>query len=129
MLAIFKEVSDYGQTKKAVCNALCPIGSGLARIHAFGTGDAQSMLERVCADLQGRSDRLSRRSYVPSRCPCSSSGLRPRLHPVKAVGDAIPRTTHLESCHKGTIVRTAIVIDSGEPATAASAINVVIASA
>src|SRR5258708_38719258 len=122
MLAIFKEILDYGQTKKAVCNARCPSGTDFVRIVPCGAGAAR-MCECVLAEVYERCEGLSRRSDVPSRCPCSSSGLRPRLHPVRAVGGAIPGTTHLESCHKSTIVRTAIVIDSGEPATAASAIN------
>ena len=51
MLTIFKEVLDYGKTKKAVCDARCPSGTDFVCIVPYGPGAAQSMFECVLADL------------------------------------------------------------------------------
>lgn len=82
MLTIFKEVLDYGQTKKAVCDAL---GADFVRIVPYGSGAAQYMFEDVLADLCDRGAGLSR-SGVPRRRTCSSSGLRPGL---SVIADAV----------------------------------------
>jgi hypothetical protein len=86
MLTIFKEVLDYGQTKKAVCDAL---GADFVRIVTYGPGAARSMFECVLADLYERGEGLSRRSGVPGRRTCSSSGLRPALYFIAVIADAV----------------------------------------
>src|SRR6266481_9637034 len=79
MLAIFKEVLDYGQTKKAFCDARCLSGTDFVRIVPCGAGATQYMFECVPASPYERGEGLSRRPGVPSRRACSSSGLRPGL--------------------------------------------------
>lgn len=88
MLTVFKEVLDYGQTKKAVCDAHCPSGTDFVCIVACGTGAAR-MCECVLAELYERGEGLSRRSDVPSRCTCSSSGLRTGLYLTTMIADAV----------------------------------------
>ncbi len=85
MLAIFKEVLNYGQTKKAVCNARCPSGTDFVRIARCGPGATQFLCERMLAGLYGRREVLSRRCGVLSQRACSSSGLRKGLQ-LAAVG-------------------------------------------
>src|SRR6266404_5545520 len=83
MLAIFKEVLDYGQTKKAVCDARCPSGTDFVRIVPCSAGAAQYMFECVPAGSYERGEGLSRRPGVPSRRTCRSCNnrsLRQRLH-------------------------------------------------
>ena len=75
-----EEALDYGQTKKAVCDARCPSGTNLVRIVPCGAGAAQYMFECLPADLYECREGLSRRSDVPSRRTRSSSGLRPGLY-------------------------------------------------
>src|SRR5216684_8585665 len=85
MPTIFKEVLDYGQTKKAVCDARCPSGTVFVRSVPCGAGVARPMFERMCAGLRECGERLSRRSGVPGQSTCSSSCLRPGLHPATVV--------------------------------------------
>ena len=84
MLAIFKEVLDYGQTKKAVCDARCLSGTDFVRIVPCRAGAAR-MCECVLAEVSGHCACLSWRSGVPSGCTCSSSGLRPGLHLITVI--------------------------------------------
>ena len=78
MLAIFKEVLDYAQTKTAVCDACCPGGAAFVRIARCRPG-ATGMCERMLASLYGRREILSRRYNMLSQRACSSSGLRQGL--------------------------------------------------
>ena len=90
MLAIFKEVLDYGQTKKAVCDARCLSGTDFVRIVPCGAGAAaQYMFECVPAGPYKRSEGLSRRSGVPGRRTCSSSGLRPGLYVSTVIANTV----------------------------------------
>src|SRR5713226_8415678 len=89
MLAIFKEGSDYGQTKKAVCDARCLSGTDFVRIVPCGAG-ATRMCECVLASLYEQSEDLSRRSGVPSQSTCRRSDLRPGLRPVTVIHSAWP---------------------------------------
>src|SRR6266850_495374 len=93
MLAIFKEVLDYGQTKKAVRDARCPSGTDFVRIVPCGAGAAQFMFERVPAGPYERGEGLSRRSDMPSRRTCGSSGLRPGLYLTTVIADAVTQWT------------------------------------
>src|SRR6266404_514927 len=88
MLAIFKEALDYGQTRKAVCDARYLSGTDFVRIVPCGAGAAR-MCECVLAEVYERREGLSRRSDVPSRCTCSSSGLRPGLYRATVIADAV----------------------------------------
>ena len=89
MLAIFKEVLDYGQIKKAVCDARCPSGTDFVRIVPCGAGATQYMFECVPAGPYKRGEGLSRRSGVPGRRTCSSSGLRPGLYVTTVIAGAV----------------------------------------
>src|SRR6267142_3731982 len=89
MLAIFKEALDYGQTKKAICDARYLSGTDFVRIVPCGAGAAQYMSECVPAEVYERREGLSRRSDVPGRRTCSSSGLRPGLYRTTVIADAV----------------------------------------
>src|SRR5712664_3453933 len=93
MLAIFQEVLDYGQTKKAVCDARCPSGTDFVRNVPCRARAAQYMFECVPADLYKRGEGLSRRSDMPSRRTCGSSGLRPGLYLTTVIADAVTQWT------------------------------------
>ena len=67
MLAISKEVQDYEQRGKTICNTSRSCGTDLVRIVCCGAGTAQAMRERVLAELYGRGKGLSWRREVPSR--------------------------------------------------------------
>ena len=60
MLAIFKEALDYGQTRKAVCDARYLSGTDFVRIVPCGAGAAQYMFECVPAEVYERCEDLSR---------------------------------------------------------------------
>src|SRR6266850_2356373 len=94
MLAIFKEVLDYGQTKKAVFDALCLSGTDFVRIVPCGAGAAR-MCECVLAELYELGEGLSRRSDVPGRCTWSSPGLRPGLYLTTVIADAVTLSGHI----------------------------------
>src|SRR6266849_4134821 len=79
-----EEVIGHEQTEKSICDALLLADTDFICIVPCGAGAAQSMCECLLAKLYERGEGLSRRSGVPGRRTCRSSGLCPRLPPHAA---------------------------------------------
>jgi len=100
MLAIFKEVFDYEQFKKKVCDTVYSSRPDIARNVPCGAGAAESMLECVPTDVYECGEGVSRRSCVLSRRTCSSSGLCPKLRTFPVIYPIRPMHLRHESRHR-----------------------------